>query len=1558
MSLSKCFNLHGKTLTGLEKSNLRDAVATYRKEDLSHKEAAAEALLDYLQEIHEEANGYRQQAGLEAVPFDRKGAALGLKPDAKFQFAGAKARGADTLKLAEARKLQKAGKTQKEIWEATGWWEMLPGEWSFEISDAKVNEKMIGNTLEVLKRTGKKITTPLEYVINHPKLFAAYPGLKQIKVVFDDLGPGRHGWHDPDSNTIMVNYDQVPMEAVVPLLMHEVQHAIQAREGFSRGGSVAGSLRERFLSIGRVSTLRNRIFNIAKKDTGELGNLYKNFENTLSTDFLDKIYFEEALNNRKTKKIGRQLVAHIRHIDTRDDFKTYLALGGEVQARLTQERLKMSEARRKKTPPWVTLHDMLVKEGLMAQGEDPRTVAVSRPPNGAMKTMSDVRAQRTAPNGEPSRLNELQWKQARTPEFKKWFGDWENNPEDASKVVDENGEPLAVYHWSDSGKIKEFKVSEKSGMVWFSESSSQFGGDAVYPVFLNAKNPLDIEAAHAAYSLEEWEDILDEAGVDTGGLEFDSALDEDSEYTFGYLVSNSDIDLNDDSNLADIIKKSGFDSIKAPTENIRDGRPNWVVFTPSQIKSAIGNTGAFSSDNPDIRFQRPFPPGQQAGPAAVATHLNVAQNVQRSIQRITDPFVMKDPKTQMSAVDRFKTLFADAFDQLASVQRSIEDKAGKALPDEMNPHLVQETMHGKVLYHNELVKKRFLDPIMEIVGTGNLGQEQTSHETNADLSKQDAAQRALIRVGSYLMAKHALERNAAILAKGGNADGSGISDKAAKRMLAELDAAGMTPHMEAISAKVQELVQLQLKLLHSYGMLTDESYKYLKDHYKYYVPLKTVDDEFTIQKGRNSFDAGGTGIFDATGRYSEADNPFVQLFSDVARTISSIHRNEVKQALLKLAEANPDKTLWEVDTQKMRQVINSKGMVDLQAVPPWLDPHVLRVYSKGEVHYIRVNHPGLARALLQKDPAFNETVVKTLNYMTSWLRNVNTTYNPAFVIPNYLRDLETAYIHLYSLHGADVANRVLGALKNPFGGRGAEMRAAIWRRETGKPGASAADKLYEDYLANGGSIGYFGDSRFEAKEKELREAWSDMNAKGKKSAAKSMKGFFKIIQATTGTVETMTRLATYEAMLNAGFTKPQAASMAKNVTVNFNKKGEWGGIINSLYLFANASIQGTVNLARLGKLAAKGDRRAASMFAVGAGRRAALSFGVATGLGFLQEMMAAMLMGEDDDEENKYDSLEGYVKNHNLVLPTKWLTDLAGIETTASYISIPIPYGYNVFFTVGRETARGLRANGVGPRTSPNYSSAEGAANIAAAFVDAFNPIGGSDEPTFRMLLPTFMEPAYDMIMNTSYKGSPLRPEQNRGHGVPKPASENYFRSASGWSRWVAQNLNALSGGDKVREGHISISPNNLDYMVGVLTGGIGRDLNRGLKLGQKVVTGDAIVPQDVPVFYRFMGGENEWKTFKNFYAALDDVKLSIQARKMGVPLNDRDKSLLSLAGMLTGGSGSTIEARLQNLRERRNKLELMDEPDKNVVKEIQDAEQKIMKTFLNRYNKVLRGEK
>ena len=105
-----------------------------------------------------------------------------------------------------------------------------------------------------------------------------------------------------------------------------------------------------------------------------------------------------------------------------------------------------------------------------------------------------------APNGKQSNLTPEQYKLVRTPEFKAWFGDWENDPENASKVLDENGEPLVVYHGQRQllNKIKKIKVFKQNdyGYIYFAKNKEYVLKNFVikgnlYECFLNIRNIID-----------------------------------------------------------------------------------------------------------------------------------------------------------------------------------------------------------------------------------------------------------------------------------------------------------------------------------------------------------------------------------------------------------------------------------------------------------------------------------------------------------------------------------------------------------------------------------------------------------------------------------------------------------------------------------------------------------------------------------------------------------------------------------------------------------------------------------------------------------------------------------------------------------------------------------------------------------------------------------------------------------------------------------------------------------------------------------------------------------
>jgi len=215
-----------------------------------------------------------------------------------------------------------------------------------------------------------------------------------------------------------------------------------------------------------------------------------------------------------------------------------------------------------------------------------------------------------APNGQPTKLTERQWLQVRTPSFRKWFGDWEKAPENASKIVDKNGEPKVVYHGTSADE--EFWTFKKDGS---SSQGSYLRGEDVFffagedvaelyskhlplmPVFLNIRNPKTVdvqseiddilweydgsmeEAIEAGHPLERWEGKGEESfeANDSATAYFDDHARE----------------------LFEDAKKYANDGIIVEGA---DGSYTSVAFSPTQIKSATDNVGTFDAGNPDIRF--------------------------------------------------------------------------------------------------------------------------------------------------------------------------------------------------------------------------------------------------------------------------------------------------------------------------------------------------------------------------------------------------------------------------------------------------------------------------------------------------------------------------------------------------------------------------------------------------------------------------------------------------------------------------------------------------------------------------------------------------------------------------------------------------------------------------------------------------------------------------------------------------------------------------------------------------------------------------------------------
>lgn len=242
-----------------------------------------------------------------------------------------------------------------------------------------------------------------------------------------------------------------------------------------------------------------------------------------------------------------------------------------------------------------------------------------------------------APNGEDTNLTPKQWAQVRTNAFKDWFGDWENSPEKASKVVDENGEPKVVFHgtplrrdqitpnrgWQKDGityisqeaPFYAFRGGKYSGMIFTSVDAEKARSIAekramsipddmdgteqwteegyVYDLFVDVKNPFVPQ--------RDSDIILSSLGDEIPTLSFYGGQGDTVSVETAKEILNSGNNwlVTETPQFVAEIKKLGYDGLIGTDEGV-----DYIAcFNPNQLKDAYNNTGAFSTGSDDIRFR-------------------------------------------------------------------------------------------------------------------------------------------------------------------------------------------------------------------------------------------------------------------------------------------------------------------------------------------------------------------------------------------------------------------------------------------------------------------------------------------------------------------------------------------------------------------------------------------------------------------------------------------------------------------------------------------------------------------------------------------------------------------------------------------------------------------------------------------------------------------------------------------------------------------------------------------------------------------------------------------
>jgi len=447
--------------------------------------------------------------------------------------------------------------------------------------------------------------------------------------------------------------------------------------------------------------------------------------------------------------------------------------------------------------------------------------------------------------------------------------------------------------------------------------------------------------------------------------------------------------------------------------------------------------------------------------------------------------------------------------------------------------------------------------------------------------------------------------------------------------------------------------------------------------------------------------------------------------------------------------------------------------------------------------------------------------------------------------------------------------------------------------------------LWEEFQREGGQTGFrdqFSKSaeRAEALEKELKRI-----SEGK--AKQAGRALFDWLSDYNETMENAVRLAAYKAAKDKGISNQQAASIAKNLTVNFNRKGQVATQAGALYAFFNASVQGTARLAETLR---------------GPAGKKIMAGGLI--LGAAQAMLLAAA-GFDEDEP------PDFVKERNLVIP---LPD-------GKYLTVPMPLGFNVI----PNTSRVLTEWALSGWRDPGKRIGQ----ITGAFLEMFNPIGNAGW-SVQTIAPTIADPLVALAENRDWTGKPIAKEDRSGL-APTPGYTRAKETASWFSKELSYYLNLATGGTKYKPGAFSPTPDQIDYLIGQATGGVGREL---LKVEQTVtssVTGEELPTYKVPIVGRFYGDARSGAAeSERFYANLKrlneheaEIKGRQKNREGGVADYRRENPEARLVNL-----ANQVEREVQDLRRRRR--ELVDKgADPARVKMVEERIKMRMKSFNDR---------
>lgn len=757
------------------------------------------------------------------------------------------------------------------------------------------------------------------------------------------------------------------------------------------------------------------------------------------------------------------------------------------------------------------------------------------------------------------------------------------------------------------------------------------------------------------------------------------------------------------------------------------------------------------------------------------------------------PVGFKDGKWQGLEATK-NDLVEDFQDRMVSwkkIQNQIEKSNSTPIEDAANVYRLENLMHGKVSDNIKKLERSFYAPISKEID--RLG-----------LTTDD--------VQLYMIARHAPERNASIAEINPKMPdgGSGVNTAEAEAYMAAIPQE-KRGKLDAIARRIDALVEDTRKRMLESGMIDQAQYNGLKK-WKYYAPLRGKQGAETFGAfGAKGVDVRGKLVRNAMGRGSGngAENVLGEIIGDSIKSVIAAERATVGRAVLRLVSENPS-PLWQIDPVQSERYINAAGEVAERTMSNMNDPAVLVVKHKGKAYSVKINDDRLVQAIKAMDSSQLADGLKYFAMLNRYFSAVLTQYNPAFVPVNAIRDFTFGLSGLAAEHGAVIAANA--SAHYPQAAR------AAYRHSTGKAPIGKMGQYADEFAEAGGQTGYMNMDTVEELQQKIKSgSFGSFNPQG---VAAGLRGMADFVSDVNSAVENALRLSAYAALRDSGMSADAAAEYAKNMTVNFNRKGRYGANLNAIILFFNAAMQGAT---RAGQLV----RNPKLLVGLGA-------------LAGLQALLAMYAMGIDDDEtgEPLWNTIPDYVKRRNLVIPT----------ASGKVYYLPLQYGFNVFPYMAGRTVDALTQED----DRPQDSAANLVGDFSAALLESFFPVP-LDEGAMGVI-PHFIKPFIEIERNKDGLGRRIRDEPMSSE-YPVPRSTLGRPDTPEAYKGIAKGLNRMAGGtDYVAPARpFDWAPEDIEHLLKTFTGGAGQFVMDSARLGEKVWSGLDVTPRDIPILKRFM---------------------------------------------------------------------------------------------------------